>query len=267
MPFVTRDDGADIWWEATGPDGAPAVVLVMGLGYPAAMWWRQVPTLAERYRVLVLDNRGAGRTGDVVGAPYAIETMAADVAAVLEAAGETRAHVVGISMGGMISQELALSRPELVRSVALLATHPGVAHAVFRPEATALLTSRGDLTPREAAEASIPFNYASTTPRTAMEEDWDVRLPLACTLAGYTAQLTGGWAWSSLERLPGLRPPALVVHGAEDALIPPENGELVARTIPGAELVVLPDANHILTTDQTATVNELLLGWLARNSA
>ncbi len=265
MPYLTRDDGARIWFEATGPQGAAAVVLVMGLGYPAAMWWRQVPVLAERHRVIVLDNRGAGHTGDVTGAPYLIETMAADVVAVLEAAGETRAHLVGISMGGMIAQEVALSRPDLVTSVVLMATHPGVRHATFAPAATALLQSRSGWTAREAAEASIPFNYSTTTPRAAMEEDWAVRLPLASTAAGYLAQLAGGANWSSLDRLAGLEPPTLVVHGADDGLVPVENGRLVAGSIDGSELVVVSDANHILTTDQTAVVNDLLLGWMDRH--
>jgi 3-oxoadipate enol-lactonase len=190
--------------------------------------------------------------------------MAADAAAVLAAAGVRRAHVVGISMGGMIAQELALARPDLVCSVALLATHPGAAHATFRPEATALLQSRAGWTAYEAALASVPFNYAATTPRSAMEEDWAVRLPLATTAAGYTAQLMGTSGWSSLERLPGLVPPALVVHGADDALIPVDNGRLVARALPDAELLVVPDANHILTTDQPSVVNEALLDWFER---
>jgi 3-oxoadipate enol-lactonase len=265
MSLLTREDGADIWWEATGPEGAPAVVLVMGLSYPAAMWWRQVPALAERYRVIVLDNRGAGHTGDVVGAPYQVPAMAADVCAVLEAAGEQRAHVVGISMGGMIAQEIALTRPELVASLVLLATHSGAAHATMRPEAMALLQSRSDWTPQEAAEASIPFNYAETTPRASMEEEWAVRLPLVVTETGYINQLTGILTWSSLSRLAELAPPTLIIHGADDALIPVENGQLIAATIPGAELVVLEDANHILTTDQTAAVNDLVLDWLDRH--
>jgi 3-oxoadipate enol-lactonase len=201
-----------------------------------------------------------------VGAPYSVPIMAADVLAVLDAAGERRAHLVGISMGGMIAQEVALSAPERVVSLVVLATHPGAAHATFRPEATALLQSRSSWTPQEAAEASIPFNYATTTSRAAMEEDWAVRLPLATTPAGYLAQLMGTMAWTSLDRLPGLRLPVLVVHGEDDALIPVENGELVARSIPGAELVVLEDANHVLTTDRTATVNQLLVDWIGRHS-
>ena len=87
MATVKRDDGAEIWWESHGPKGRQAVVLVTGLGYPAAMWWRQLPALTSAHRVILIDNRGAGRTGDVVGAPYTIEMMSADVIAVIEASG------------------------------------------------------------------------------------------------------------------------------------------------------------------------------------
>jgi pimeloyl-ACP methyl ester carboxylesterase len=236
----------------------------MGLAYPAAMWWRQVPALSERYRVIVLDNRGAGHTGDVVGAPYTIETMAGDVAAVIEAAGESSAHIVGISMGGLIAQELALSQPRKVRSLSLLATHSGIPHAVMNPDAIAMLQNRVTMAVEEAAEASIPFNYAPTTTRAMIEEDWAVRLPLAATTEGYVAQVTGGFAWVSVDRLPALDLPTMVVHGELDALVPLANGELIAKTIPGAELEVVAGANHVLTTDKADEVNGLLLSWLDR---
>ena len=167
MPLLERPDTARISWEADGPDDGPAVLLIMGLAYPAAMWFRLMPALTERYRVIRVDNRGAGHTGDVPGAPYTVETMAADCLAVLDAAEVTTAHVVGISMGGLMAQEIALTAPERVRSLCLIATHPGIAHAVMNPEAMAMLGKRGELTPQEAAEASIPFNYAALDPARA----------------------------------------------------------------------------------------------------
>jgi 3-oxoadipate enol-lactonase len=111
VPVVDRPDTARIAWESDGPEDAPAVLLVMGLAYPAAMWFRLVPVLAESHRVIRVDNRGAGHTGDVPGAPYTVEIMAADCLAVLDAAGVDTAHIVGISMGGLIAQELALTAP------------------------------------------------------------------------------------------------------------------------------------------------------------
>lgn len=265
MPTVQRPDGAEIAWSSDGDENAPPVLLVMGLAYPAAMWFRLVPALAERYRVLRLDNRGAGLTGDVPGAPYSVPMMTGDVVAVLDAAGVAQAHVVGLSMGGLIAQELVVTAPERVSSLCLMATHPGIANAVMNPEALALVTSgRAEMTPQEAAEVSIPFNYADTTPRERIEQDWAVRFPLACTLAGYTAQVQGTLPWTRWEDLLSISTPTFVLHGELDALVPPENGRRLAERIPGAELVTVPDANHVLMTDQPEQVAKVLLDWLDR---
>ena len=266
MPVVQRPDGADIAWSSDGDASAPPVLLLMGLAYPAAMWFRLVPALAERYRVLRMDNRGAGLTGDVPGAPYSVETMAADAQAVLDAAGVDQAQVVGISMGGLIAQELALAAPARVTTLCLMATHPGIVHAVINPEALALVTSgRAEMTPQEAAEASIPFNYAPSTGRDLIEQDWAVRFPLACSLAGYTAQVQGTLPWTRWDDLPSLTTPTCVVHGELDALVPPENGLKLVERIPGAEHVTIAGANHLLMTDQPEQVTKELLGWLDRH--
>ena len=266
MPVVLREDGAKIAWESDGPEDAPAVLLVMGLAWPAASWYRQVPVLAERYRVLRIDNRGAGLTGDVPGAPYTVETMAADCLAVFDQAGVSEAHVVGISMGGLMGQELALSAPKPVRSLCLMATHPGITHAVINPDAMEMLQKRATMTAAEAAEASIPFNYGPATSRERIEEDWAVRFPLAATNEGYLAQAMGTSQWSGYDRLPTISTPTLVLHGEIDRLVPLANGEILAERIPGAELVVVPGANHVLTTDEPEQVAKVLLDWLDRNS-
>ena len=260
MSTVLRPDGAEIAWQATG--SGPAVLLIMGLAYPAAAWHRQVPVLAERHRVITVDNRGAGDTGDVPGAPYTVELMAQDCLAVLDAAGEEQAHVVGISMGGLMAQEIALTHPERVLSLTLLATHPGIAHGVWEPEVLAFLQSRATMTAEESREASIPFNYAAGTSRATIEQDWEVRAAGTAGPVGYAAQ--GGTAlWSGFERLPELAVRTLVLHGDGDRLVAPANGEKIAAAIPDAKLVIVPGANHVLTTDQPALLNELLLDWFA----
>ncbi|MCW2570387.1 MAG: Lipase/esterase [Frankiales bacterium] len=266
MPVVQREDGARIAWESDGRDDAPALLLIMGLAYPAAMWFRLVPALAERYRVIRVDNRGAGLTGDVPGAPYTVEAMAADCLAVLDAAGVDKAHVVGISMGGLMAQEIAMTHPERLLSLCLTATHPGISHAVIDPEAMAMLLKRGEMTPAEAAEASVPFNYAPGTSRDRIEEDWAVRFPLAATNEGYMAQAAGTAQWDGYDRLPGITTPTLVLHGELDRLVPPANGKTLAQRIPGAELAMVPDANHVLMTDQPEQVTKILLDWLDRNT-
>lgn len=260
MRRVGRPDGAEIAWESTG--SGSAVLLIMGLAYPAASWFRQVPVLAERHQVVTVDNRGAGETGDVPGAPYTVEMMAGDCLAVLDAAGVDRAHVVGISMGGLMAQELGLSHPERVLSLSLLATHPGIAHGVLPQEVRDFLASRVTMTALEAREASVPFNYHESTSRALIEEDWAVREKGTAGPVGYVAQ--GGTAqWSGLERLPGMTVPTLVMYGEQDRLVVPANSEQIAAAVPDAKLVAVPDANHVLTTDQADLVNQLLLDWFA----
>jgi pimeloyl-ACP methyl ester carboxylesterase len=129
-----------------------------------------------------------------------------------------------------MAQEIALTAPERVRSLCLLATHPGIAHAVMNPEAVAILGKRGELTPQEAAEASVPFNYAPSTPRGRIEQDWAVRLPLAATNEGYLAQASGTSQWDGYDRLDRITAPTLVVHGELDALVPPANGQYPRRS-------------------------------------
>lgn len=263
MPTLSRPDGAEIAWYDEG-SGSP-VLMLMGLAYPAAAWFRQVPVLAREHRVLTVDNRGAGATGLAPGSPYTVEQMAGDSLAVLDAAGVEQAHVVGISMGGLVAQELGLSHPERVRSLTLMATHPGIAHGVFPPEVHEFLAARLGMAAEERGEFSIPFNYHPSTPRQLIEEDWQAREAGTAGPEGYAAQ--GGTAlWSGWDRLPSMGVRTMVMHGAQDRLVVPENGERIAERVPDAKHVVVEGANHILTTDRADEVNGLLLSWFAENA-
>ena len=183
----------------------------------------------------------------------------------MDDAGVESAQVVGISMGGLIAQEMALTAPERVRSLCLVATHPGIADAVVNPDAMEVLMKRGEMSPEEAAEVSIPFNYAPGTSRQVIEEDWSVRMPLAASSTGYLAQAMGSSQWNGYARIASIAVPTMVLHGELDRLVPPANGQKIAERIPGAELVLVPDANHVLTTDQSEQVNTILLDWLDRH--
>jgi len=263
MNVVTRPDGAQIAWYDEG-SGTP-VLLVMGLAYPAAAWFRQVPVLAQRHRVLRLDNRGAGATGDAPGAPYTVELMAADCLAVLDEAGVEAAHVVGISMGGLMAQELALSHPERLLSLTLMSSHPGTAAGVWPQEVHDFLAARFVMPAEERAEFSIPFNYHPRTPRELIEEDWAVRAPGTAGPVGYAAQ--GGTAlWCRYDELPTVTTPTLVTVGAQDRLCVPGNSEKLAAAIPDAKLVLVEGANHLVTTDQADEVNRMLLAWFAEHA-
>jgi pimeloyl-ACP methyl ester carboxylesterase len=258
MNRVRRPDGAEIAWYDEG-SGFP-VLLIMGLAYPAAAWFRQVPVLARHHRVLTVDNRGAGATGLAPGAPYTVETMTDDCLAVLDEAGVAKAHVVGISMGGLMAQELGLAHADRVQSLTLMASHPGVASGVWPQEVHDFLAARYAMSAEERGEFSIPFNYHPSTARELIEEDWLAREAGTAGPEGYAAQ-GGTGQWSGYDRLPSMSVPTLVVNGAQDRLVVPGNSELLAAAIPDAKHVVVEGANHILTTDRADEVNALLLEW------
>jgi pimeloyl-ACP methyl ester carboxylesterase len=259
MSFV-ENQGARIYWDQEG-HGAP-VLLIMGLGYPSYVWHRTRPILTTHYQTIALDNRGVGRS-DVPAGPYPIALMASDAAAVLDAAGVESAHVFGVSMGGMIAQEFALQYPKRVRSLILGCTAAGGPTAVrAEPEATQMLMARVKMTPEAAAEAAVPFIYDSATPRERIDEDLAVRRPWFPRAEAYAAQLQGILAWEAHSRLSAITAPTLVIHGESDRLVPPGNAELVAERIPGAKLVMIPNASHLFLTDQTEAAHRAILKFL-----
>jgi 3-oxoadipate enol-lactonase len=259
MAFVENQE-ARIYWDEQGR-GEP-VLLIMGLAYPSQMWYRTRPLLASRYRTLVLDNRGIGRS-DVPPGPYPIALMASDAAAVLDAAGIECAHLFGVSMGGMIAQEFALQYPARVRSLILGCTAAGGPTAVrAEPEAIQMLKGREKMSPEQAAEAAVPFIYDSTTPRERIDEDIAIRRPWFPKPVAYAAQLQGILAWEAYSRLSSITVPTLVIHGESDRLIPPGNATLIAEQIPGAKLVMIPHASHLFLTDQTEVSHHAILQFL-----
>jgi len=263
MPSV-ENQGAGIHWDEQGE--GPPVLMIMGLGAASALWWRTRPVLAAHYRTIAFDNRGVGRS-DCPPGPYSIPVMASDAAAVLDAAGVARAHVLGLSMGGMIAQEFALQYPARVLSLILGCTAAGGPNAVrAEAAATQTLKMRATLTREEAEQAFLPFLYDDHTPRERVEEDLVKRRPWYATPEGYTAQLQAIILWQADDRLPQITAPTLVIHGKNDRLVPPGNGERIAFRIPGAELVLLPDANHMFTTDQPEAAHAVLLRFLSEQA-
>ena len=262
MPYA-ENDGAKIYWEEHG-SGEP-VLLIMGLGYTLDMWHRVLPALSEHYRVIAFDNRGVGRS-DVPPGPYTIPVMASDAAAVMDAAKIDAAHVFGISMGGMIAQEFALQYPARVRSLILGCTTCGGAGAVTaEPEVLSGLLARARMSVEEAIQAMARYVYDAATPKERLEEDFDIRRRTYPSSEGYLAQLQGVQSWDSFSRLSRIAAPTLVIHGESDKLVPPANGKLIARSISGAKLVILPAASHIFTTDQPEASNRAVLSFLALN--
>ena len=259
MPFV-ENQGVKIYWEEQG-QGAP-ILLIMGLGWTSDLWFRSRPALAKRYRTILFDNRGVGRS-DVPPGPYSIAQMASDAAAVLDAARVDSAHIFGVSMGGMNAQEFALQYPQRVRSLILGCTAPGGTEAVrAEPEVLQILMLRG-VDPETAAKAISPYIYHAATPAERIEEDMVLRRKWFPTADAYFAQLQGIMAWEAYSRLPQISAHTLVIHGDADQLVPTANARLIAARIPGAKVVIIPRAGHILATDQQEAVNHAVLDFLA----
>jgi pimeloyl-ACP methyl ester carboxylesterase len=247
---VVERGGTTLYWESAG-SGEP-VLLVMGLGMPATGWWRTVPVLASRFRVLAFDNRGSGRSSRPRG-PYSLEQLAADALAVLDAAGEESAHVYGISLGGMVVQELALRAPERIRSLVLGATTAGGrTHVAPDDETVGFLRRRGSMPAEEGVWASIPYMYGPATLERAPErvaEDVEQRLRFPPDRAGYQAQLAAASAHDTASRLGSIASPTLVLHGAFDRIVPVANGRHLAERLPAATFHELAGAGHLYVTD------------------
>jgi pimeloyl-ACP methyl ester carboxylesterase len=258
--MVDRGD-ARIWWEAEG-EGEP-LLLIMGLGYSSDMWWRLLPELTPRFRTIRFDNRGVGRTGVPAG-PYPVTTMAEDALAVLDAAGETSAHVFGVSMGGFIAQEVVLRAPERVRSLILGCTATGGDEMVpAEPAAMEMAAARASMPPEEAAEVAIPFVYAKGTPRSVIDEDFAVRLQVPTSPEGYANQLGGVVTWSGgAARLSAVDVPTLILQGDEDRLVNPANAQVLAQAIKGARVEILEGASHIFFSDRPVAAAKAITGFL-----
>jgi pimeloyl-ACP methyl ester carboxylesterase len=242
------------------------LLLVPGLGYAVWCWERQLPAFAAARRAVAIDNRGAGRSPKPPG-PYTIEGMADDTAAALDRLGIESAAVLGHSMGGYIAQALALRHPGRVRSLVLVGTGPGGPDHLDVPEATlsAWLENAG----------KPPAEYARNTMFLSFAPGWTDEHPdeyehfLAARLEhptppeSWRAQLDAATAWTrSAAPVEEIRAPTLVVHGDADRVVPVENGRLLARRIPGAELRELPGRGHVLNLEAPEEFNGVVLGFL-----
>lgn len=251
MPFARRE-GVSIYYESTGA-GAP-VLLVMGLGMNGTGWWRTVPVLAGAgLRPIAFDNRGVGR-GDRPEGPYSVSQMADDAIAVLDACGLEQAHVYGISLGGMIAQELALRHPARVGRLVLGATTPGGARAIPADNATLeFFQRRASMSAEEAVWASVPYNYSARTRELHAQrigEDILERLRYPVENEPYRAQLAAALEHDVSDRLDDIAADTLVVHGGEDRMVPPQNGQLLADGIRDATFTRWPQAAHLYPTDE-----------------
>jgi pimeloyl-ACP methyl ester carboxylesterase len=264
---VADSGGTWIAWRAYG--GGEPVLMVMGFMGSAKAWFRLLPHVAAEHRAIVFDNRGTGDS-DCPAGLWTMDGLADDALAVLDAAGEESAHVIGVSMGGMIAQHIALNHPERVRSLALCCTHPG-GRPVGRPpwRMVASLALRPLVGPGNTFRIVAPLLYSSRTLGGAPDRlaaDIELRAGEQAALATAVGQFAAIARHDTRSRLGELRMPVLVVHGEEDRLVPPDAARDLARLIPHAQLELIAGAGHILGTDAEAETSAALLGFIGAHS-
>jgi 3-oxoadipate enol-lactonase len=268
MPYARSTDGIRVHYEVFGRPNAPAVLMIQGLGADKHGWDMQRFVLAARYRVIALDNRGAGRSDKPFG-HYSLEQMADDAISVLDAVGVERAHVVGASMGGAISQIVALKHPDRVRSLTLACTacrnHPWREELLTSWATRASEQGMGAMT-REAARWVIgPRSFRRLLPAFG----WLGPLAMGRPTHAFVAQVRAILATDETmaDQLSTITVPALIMVGNQDILTPRGDSEELADRLPNAELVVISGAAHGFMVEHATTFNRVLLEFLGRVTA
>jgi 3-oxoadipate enol-lactonase len=265
VPFAEAADGTRLHYTVSGRRDGEPVLMIQGLGADSRGWLRQRLAFAARHRVIVFDNRGVGRSDRPPG-PYDLEVMAEDAMAVLDAAGFADAHVMGASMGGVISQIIAVRHPERVRSLILACT--ACRQLPWRRE---LLAEWAEVAERDGMGGFTTFAVRWVIGPRSLRRFWPA-LGLVGTLAqnltpdSFLAQVQAILATDDDLRfeLRSIRVPTLVLVGSQDILTPLGDSEEIADLIPGSELAVIGGGAHGFMFEHAAAYNRTALDFLRR---
>jgi len=265
MP-TTNASGWEIHYETHGDRANPPIVLILGLSHRLPHWGRLPGLLAEKLFVVTFDCRGMGAS-ERRDEPYTAADEVSDILAVMDAVGLERAAVYGRSRGGMLAQELTLSQPERVTALMLSGTsHRGPGSVGSTDAVNRAMNFTPEMTREQIFETQ---NAAMSSP------GWKTRDPEAFAFALATdleapprrfavvRQQEAVSAWTSLGRLDTISCPTLVICGADDGMVPPENSRQIAAAIPGASLELIPQCGHLPMLEKPDEVAGLVLGFLA----
>jgi 3-oxoadipate enol-lactonase/4-carboxymuconolactone decarboxylase len=258
MPRL-KVNGVELFYELSGPTGAPVVVFSNSLGTTLAMWDEVVPALRGLYRVLRYDTRGHGRS-QVVDAPITIDDLAADLVGLLDGLEIARAHVVGLSLGGMTGQALASRYPDRVVSLTLMATAAYMPSQQSWDERASLVRAQGMAA---IVEATMARWFTADYPAQAPEQVYPVRNAfIGIDPVGYAACCNAIGRMDLRPIIGQISAPTLVIAGANDPATPVPMAEEIRSTVPGAEMIVLPRAAHLLAVEQAEKVGAYLVSFL-----
>jgi 3-oxoadipate enol-lactonase len=256
-----KANGIQINYEMLGQEGGPVVVLSHSLGAGLAMWDPQIEVLAAHYRVLRYDTRGHGRT-DAPAEAYTFEMLGDDAIGLLDALGIDVVNWVGLSMGGMIGQCLAVNYPHRLRTLALCDTA-----AVLSDEFKQTFQERVETVRSKGMQALAQLTLERWFTPPYLQENPPVvekirRQFLATPVAGYIGCIEALRHLDYLERLPQIKTPTLIIVGKEDLGTPVAASEAMHDRIPDSRLVVLPSAAHFSNVEQAQAFNNALMGFL-----
>jgi pimeloyl-ACP methyl ester carboxylesterase len=268
VPTVLAN-GIELYYEEFG-SGEP-LLLVMGWGGNAAAWKPQIPGLAEHFRVIAFDTRGVGRSS-APDTPYSSKAMAADAAGLLDALAIPSAHVFGISMGGMIAQELALRHPDRVDALILGCTSPGGSNAAGHDDLRALIDDFHETIATDGPDLewfseflSHLWSDAALTKADPFLQDFIfalIRFPP--TPQGLSRQADAVADHDAYDRLVHIKQRTLVLTGEDDTLINPENSEILFSRIPRAEIAAFAGLKHAFHLERPDLVNPLIIDFIDR---
>jgi pimeloyl-ACP methyl ester carboxylesterase len=274
MPKVKVND-IQIYYEVKGK-GYP-LVMIVGCGANLEAWDpRLIEELSKHFKLVLFDNRGAGRT-DLSKGEYTIRLFADDTAGLMDALGISRAHVLGISMGGMIAQELAINYPEKVTKLTLCSTCSQFHPSQELSRAVEAMISQSSM--EELTELVLSFPFANEYPKDLLKENPTVvfcltsefireNLGLARLLfqqgaqypispEGLKYQYSATLKFNTQARLKHVTAPTLILHGRKDLQMPPENGSTLAKAIPNAKLVYFEKSAHLLAEEMNEVIRAI----------
>ncbi len=261
-------DGRQLHYETRG--SGPALLLIQGLSGTHLAWGdRFLDELGDSLQVITYDHRGIGLSGET-GGPFAISDLAADAAVLLGELGVERAHVMGISMGGMVAQEFALASPDVVTTLTLGCTYAGgEGSRLTDPEViqrlmVASMSGDRELALRTGWEVNASASFAAVDGNYELFRAMAERLPAPIPVLLQQVQTT--LAHNTISRLAALEVPTLVIHGDEDQMLDISNARHIAATIPGARLEILQDTGHLFWWERPHDAARLLLDHVARSA-
>jgi 3-oxoadipate enol-lactonase/4-carboxymuconolactone decarboxylase len=260
---TVQANGVELFYDLTGPEGAPIVVFSNSVGATDEMWDAQVPALAERYRVLRYDTRGHGRS-QVVERKTTVEDLADDLAAMLDSLDIPKAHVVGLSLGGMTGQAFALRHPKRLESLVLMATsaHLPPPGAWDERAATARGKGMGAIVDTVLARWFTPA-FAEAHP----ERIAPVRQRfLANDPRGYAICCEAIRDMDLRPQIATITTPTLIIAGVDDPATPVAMMEQIRSRIADSELIIIPRAAHLFPVERPEVVNAHLLAFLGRTA-